>query len=237
MPFTIMNLMKFAEKCPKCGGFLQTKSVRKSIGLGFVEIPTAQFCLNPVCDWYQDFADVKKPEEIREGVHGLELTKNQLTALAAGIGIIIIVSLIILFNPASDPEIGPGQNDLNRETVIQNNTLTDSSNPAETAEVIETPDSTYVIEPKSYMIKVDVSHGFYPDTISINKSDTITWSNEENQRPRIVLVSKENLFENHVMQYPDKYQYRFDEVGEFEFVVADYEPYREYPSIGRVIVN
>ena len=62
-----MMLMKFAERCPKCGGFVQTKSVRKSIGLGFVEIPVAQFCLNPVCDWYQDFAETRKPEDIKEG--------------------------------------------------------------------------------------------------------------------------------------------------------------------------
>ena len=67
MPPAIMVIMKFAEKCPKCHGFVQTKSVKKSIGLGFVEIPVAQFCLNPVCDWYQDFAETKKPEDIKEG--------------------------------------------------------------------------------------------------------------------------------------------------------------------------
>lgn len=60
--------MKFARKCPKCGGSIQTKSLRKSIGLGFINIPVAQFCLNPVCDWYQDFAEARKPEEIKEGV-------------------------------------------------------------------------------------------------------------------------------------------------------------------------
>lgn len=60
--------MKFAGKCPKCEGSIQTKSLRKSIGLGFVNIPVAQFCLNPACDWYQDFAEARKPEEIKEGV-------------------------------------------------------------------------------------------------------------------------------------------------------------------------
>ncbi|MDP2765989.1 MAG: hypothetical protein Q8O41_00835 [Candidatus Methanoperedens sp.] len=68
MPATISPSMKFAEKCPKCGGNVQTKSIRKSIGLGFVEIPVAQFCLNPTCDWYQDFSEAKKPEEINESV-------------------------------------------------------------------------------------------------------------------------------------------------------------------------
>ncbi len=56
--------MKFANKCPKCGGDVQTKSIKKSIGLGFVNIPVAQFCLNPTCDWYQDFSEAKKPEEL-----------------------------------------------------------------------------------------------------------------------------------------------------------------------------
>ncbi len=56
--------MKFAKKCPKCGGDVQTKSIKKSIGLGFVNIPVAQFCLNPKCDWYQDFSEAKKPEEL-----------------------------------------------------------------------------------------------------------------------------------------------------------------------------
>ena len=60
--------MKFSEKCPKCGGNVQTKSIRKSIGLGFVNIPVAQFCLNPACDWYQDFSEAKKPEEFNESV-------------------------------------------------------------------------------------------------------------------------------------------------------------------------
>ncbi len=56
--------MKFAKKCPKCGGDVQTKSIKKSIGLGFVNIPVAQFCLNPTCEWYQDFSEAKKPEEL-----------------------------------------------------------------------------------------------------------------------------------------------------------------------------
>ncbi len=60
--------MMFAKKCPKCGGNVQTKSIKKSIGLGFVNIPVAQFCLNPTCDWYQDFSEAKKPEEFNESV-------------------------------------------------------------------------------------------------------------------------------------------------------------------------
>ena len=110
---TIIVSMKFAEKCPKCGGFVQTKSLRKSIGLGFVEIPVAQFCLNPVCEWYQDFAEAKKPEEIKEGFHLNvpdvtlpELKKpaiktKHITVLASIIGIIAIYVMVSFLIPVS----------------------------------------------------------------------------------------------------------------------------------------
>ncbi len=110
--------MKFAEKCPKCHGFVQTKSVTKSIGLGFVEIPVAQFCLNPVCDWYQDFAETKKPEDIKEGFQLNipsvnkklpafkkpefkipEISKNQMIALGVIIGLIVIYTIFTYFVP------------------------------------------------------------------------------------------------------------------------------------------
>lgn len=239
MPITIMKFMKFAEKCPKCGGFLQTKSVRKSIGLGFVEIPTAQFCLNPVCDWYQDFAEIKPPEEIKEG---LQITKNQLIALAVAVGLIVIVSIISLIGPLFnagneiDQEKPPDGSD------IANNTAILPDVPAVTVTsttAITTPvPSPVLIEPRTYTIKFDASHGFYPDSVTINKSDTVVWRNEENQRPRILLVSKDNLFDNQVMQYPDLYQYQFNQEGQYTFVVADYKPYKEYTNaVGSVIVK
>jgi len=68
--------MKYAEKCPKCGGKVQTKSLRKSIGLGFINIPVAQFCLNPTCDWYQDFSEARKPEEIKEDILQIKIPRN-----------------------------------------------------------------------------------------------------------------------------------------------------------------
>jgi len=246
--------MKFAQRCPKCGGFVQTKSVRKSIGLGFVEIPVAQFCLNPVCDWYQDFAETKKPEDIKEGFQlripsmdrkfsGFkksefkipEISKNQMIAISAIIGFIIIYALFSYFfyDTGSDVNQKPQPS----ESEFQNITPTESSLtpniPVPTA--VFTP---VIIEPKNYTIRVDVSHGFYPDVITINKSDTITWSNEENLRPRVVLVSKNNLFEKKLLQYPDKFQYQFNRQGNFSFVLAEYPTNNEYQNAkGNVIVK
>ncbi len=72
--------MKFVDKCPKCKSEVQTKSLKKSIGLGFVKIPVSQFCLNPSCDWFQDFSEAKSPEEFDQDVLQLKipLIKNRL---------------------------------------------------------------------------------------------------------------------------------------------------------------
>lgn len=72
--------MKFVEKCPKCKGEVQTKSLKKSIGLGTVKIPVSQFCLNPSCDWFQDFSEAKNPEDLDQDVLQLNIPylKNKL---------------------------------------------------------------------------------------------------------------------------------------------------------------
>jgi hypothetical protein len=72
--------MKFVEKCPKCKGEVQTKSLKKSIGLGIVKIPVSQFCLNPSCDWFQDFSEAKNPDDLDKDVLQLKMPvlKNKL---------------------------------------------------------------------------------------------------------------------------------------------------------------
>ena len=72
--------MKFVDKCPKCKGEVQTKTLKKSIGLGMVKIPVSQFCLNPSCDWFQDFSETKNPEDLNQDVLQLKIPylKNRL---------------------------------------------------------------------------------------------------------------------------------------------------------------
>lgn len=75
--------MKFVEKCPKCKGEVQTKSLKKSIGLGTVKIPVSQFCLNPSCDWFQDFSEAKNPDDPDQDVLQLKIPylKNKLPGI------------------------------------------------------------------------------------------------------------------------------------------------------------
>ncbi|CAG0983253.1 hypothetical protein METP3_02207 [Methanosarcinales archaeon] len=261
MPPTIMMLMKFAEKCPKCGGFVQTKSVRKSIGLGFVEIPVAQFCLNPVCDWYQDFAETKKPEDIKEGFQLKipsfdrklpaykkpefkipEISKNQMIALAAIVGLIVIYTIFTYFVPVNhfDPGNDVNQKQYPGQSGLQNNNTTLSSVTPKITAIVPTTIPAIAIPPSIIEppIKFDVGHGFYPQVITINKSDTITWNNEENQRTRIVLVSNDGLFEKQLMLYPGRYQYQFKQEGKYTFILAEYPSYKVYQNTtGTVIVR
>ena len=253
--------MKLAEKCPKCNGFVQTKSVKKSIGLGFVEIPIAQFCLNPVCDWYQDFAETRKPEDIKEGFQLKipsinkklpafkkpnfeipEISKHQMIALGVIIGLIVIYSIFTYIVPASDIfNDAKAMESQPQKSGLQNNSSTLSSVTPPAVVPAKIPAAAIppsIIEPGSYNIKIDVGHGFYPEAITINKSDTIIWIDEENQRPRIVLLSKDNLFEKQLMQYPGRYQYQFKQEGKYTFVLAEYPSYKEYQNAtGTVIVR
>jgi len=245
--------MKFAEKCPKCGGFVQTKSVRKSIGLGFVEIPIAQFCLNPVCDWYQDFAQPRRPEDIKEGYHlkapSIEgklprfnmpvLSRNHVIALGSVVAIIILYFLISSLAPGSNP-VDDKTSQAPRPDLLNNSTAVArlQETPKVTA-VLPTPDKIKIkIEPMIYIVKMDVGHGFFPDPMMINISDTIVWKNEENMRPRVILVSRDGLFDKQLMQGYDRYQYQFNRSGKYTFALAEDGTYKEYPNAnGSVIVR
>ncbi|MCZ7383257.1 MAG: hypothetical protein O8C63_00725 [Candidatus Methanoperedens sp.] len=244
--------MMFAKKCPKCGGKVQTKSIKKSIGLGFVNIPVAQFCLNPVCDWYQDFSEAKKPEDINETVVQLKIpvSKDRIAEIkkrtpeivqknmmvVKGIIVVIVLSLLLIYmlsfmqpatlRPVTQQSEAPDTN------VPAVNTTRPSV--AASTQIPVTPQ--VIVEQKKYSIKFDVSHGFSPPIITINKSDTIIWNNEENQRPRLVLVSKDSLFKNKLMGYSDKYQYQFNQSGRYIFMLAEYPSLNEYPNATNEII-
>jgi plastocyanin len=255
MPLTIMVLMKFAEKCPKCGGFVQTKSLTKSIGFGSVEIPVAQFCLNPVCDWYQDFAEARKPEDIKEGYHLKatsikgklprmnmpELSRNHMIAMGSIVAIIVlyflISSLTTASNPVDDKITSAPLSELTNNTTT--NTRLQETPKVPIPTLPPTPEKVELkIEPMIYTIKMDVSNGFSPVSTTINISDTILWINGENMRPRVILVSRDGLFENHLLQYPGRYQYQFNKSGKYTFALAEYGTYKEYPNAtGSVIVR
>ena len=182
----------------------------------------------------------KKLPELKEP----EISRNQIYYILITIGCIVSYVLLYYFVTVSDTVVS--------DTVIDEKLPKMESpeselqkNPSATSEIIEIPAAVpnvtfapVVNEPKSYSIKIDVSHGFYPDVITINRSDIIFWFDEEDQRARIVLLSKDGLFENKLMQYQDKYKYQFNQQGKFTFNLAEYPSNKEYNNAtGNVIVN
>lgn len=241
--------MKFANKCPECGGNVQTKSIRKSIGLGFVNIPVAQFCLNPTCDWYQDFSDAKKPEELEETILQVKIPvskdrmaeikkrtpliiKENMTVVKGAIVVIVLSLLLVFLLHFLQPQ--PPQPEAPKNIPVI------TTQPTSVAAAL-TPAVMPAVSRK-YPVKLDVTHGFSPRFVIINTSDIVLWNNEENQRPRVGLISKDNLFKDRLMEHSDKYQYQFNQSGNYTFALADYDPvahtFNEYPNdTGNVIVK
>ncbi len=185
-----------------------------------------------------------EPIKIKTEIKKHEISRNQINDITVIIGFIIFYALFYYFVTVSDTvnygnsqKLQPSQSELQK-----NATLTTSETikiptavPTTVANIISTPT---IIVPKNYLIKMDVSHGFYPNLITINKSDIIIWYDEEDLRPRIVLLSKDGLFENKLMQYQDRYEYQFNRQGKYIFNLAEYPSNKEYNNAtGSVIVN
>ena len=186
---------------------------------------------------------IAEPIKINNRLKKPEISRNQINDIAVIIGFIIFYALFYYYVTALDTTNDGSQKLQTLQSELQKNaTLTSPetieipiSVPTSAPNVTLTP---VVIEPKSYSIKIDVSHGFYPDVITINKSDIIIWYDEEDQRPRIVLLSKDGLFENRLMQYHDRYKYQFNQQGKYTFNLAEYPSNKEYNNtMGNVIVN
>ncbi len=110
-----------------------------------------------------------------------------------------------------------------RETHLWVNSTVTSTPAVDTMSTpIIVPPIVVLGQSKSYSVKMDVGHGFNPAVININRSDTIVWSNEEQQRTRIVLISKEGLFENKIMEDSKRTSYQFNQSGTYNFILTSF---------------
>jgi plastocyanin len=163
-------------------------------------------------------------------LHGVSYSlKNHIIIAGSAIFLIIIIVIPGLISQPPSSELPPPA------APVINVTDTTQVSPESNA---LTPLITPVREPNKYSIKITVSQGFQPDVITIRESDIIVWNNEENQRTRVVLISKDGLFENKIMQYTDKYYYQFNRSGNYSFVLAEHNTLNEYPKAAfNVVVN
>jgi len=239
----------FAKKCPKCGGKVQTKVIKKTIGLGTVDIPVSQFCLNPSCDWYQDFAEAKKPEEIKENVLQIDLPSvNRLPeikhpafsrnhVIAAGGVVVVVLILLIISSILQAPGAIQQTGKIPLATQTPGKIIPEIKDTPTQVPVI-VPSTSPAPEPKTYPVRIDVANGFVPKEVTINRSDIVQWYDQENLRTRIVLISKDKLFEGKILQDPDRFSYQFNEAGNYIFVLEEYPSLKIFPNAtGKVIVK
>lgn len=217
----------FAKKCPKCGGEVRTKIIKKSIGLGNVEIPVAQFCINPVCDWYQDFTDSRKPEDVKQNISSKYI-------IIAGV-ILAAAALFLLYNNfthsslTETPQITPQE--------IPSVWITTSPAPSSVPAIPAAETSIPLLknQSRSVSVKIDVGHGFNPKVVNINRSDSVKWINEESQRTRVYFISKDNLFEKQLMVYTNQFSFQFNQSGDFTFALAEVPSMIEYPDAAGIV--
>lgn len=212
--------MKIEERCPRCGGPVETKTFRKSIGLGSIDFPLAQFCPNPECSWYQDFTETEKaaaapPEEAKKPPRvSRPLIFKQ---MAVGIAILVVAGLLIAVVSLYPKQPAPLQ-------------------PAPTATPI--PAATIVIPtthigtPAIIAVGINYQRGFLPKepypkkdgTIALKISDTIVWTNEG--KVPVTLIGKdqngEKLFDK-LLDYGSRWQHVFNKSGTFKFTIPNFE--------------
>jgi plastocyanin len=58
---------------------------------------------------------------------------------------------------------------------------------------------------------------FYPETLELNKGDTLVWRNLNKPKRSFTLVSEENLFDNQILGYGKSFSYTFEEAGDYTF--------------------
>lgn len=62
---------------------------------------------------------------------------------------------------------------------------------------------------------------FYPETLELNKGDTLVWKNLNKPKRSFTLVSEEGLFKNQIIGYGKSFSYTFDEAGDYAFKLKE----------------
>jgi len=96
-------------------------------------------------------------------------------------------------------------------------TPTEKVTPKPTEKVIK-PTKLMQVSEKSVVIRGSV---FYPDTLELNKGDTLVFKNLNKPKRSFKLVSEEKLFEDQLMGYGRSFSYTFDKAGDYTFTLEE----------------
>ncbi|AKB85840.1 Copper binding protein, plastocyanin/azurin family [Methanococcoides methylutens MM1] len=76
-----------------------------------------------------------------------------------------------------------------------------------------------VIESQAYVIKLD-RYAAIPNTLEVNRGDTVIWRNEQEESKYIFeVISEDGLWEEQSINYGMEFSYTFTEAGTYNFIV------------------
>jgi len=90
-------------------------------------------------------------------------------------------------------------------------TPTEEVTPTQRAEEIQISENSVLI----------LGSAFYPETLELNKGETVVWKNLNRPKRSFTLVSEEGLFENLVIGYGKSFSYTFNEAGDYTFKLEE----------------
>ncbi|MCX9010905.1 MAG: hypothetical protein OIN66_07275 [Candidatus Methanoperedens sp.] len=241
-----------ADRCPKCGEVLVTKTIRKELGTGSIEIPVSEAC--PKCGFSRDMtgaADVKPPampvldnvkkeEAKKEEVKRQVIEKPRIVSptpkpqprpessgfnkyLTAGLAILVIAGLVWAFLIAPTLPKEPAP------AVQPTPTPLVTSIPVATSAAASTPVAEVTQTGKSIPVFLDSQRGFIRNKdVTIKPGDEIVWRNTGINT--LALVSSGGLFDAQLLAYDKEYRYIFKKTGTYGFYL------KENPNLNGTIV-
>lgn len=216
-----------ADKCPKCGETLITRTIQKKLGHGSIDFPVAQIC--PKCNWSRDLTGAgdivvkpPSPEEERPK-QVIEKIKSPASASAKRVpdtnkiitiilALLVIAGIVWAFLPkgAEQPAgIQPA--------------LSPAATPKITATTAATAASISEVTPTGNTIKVKINRdrGFInlnQKNLNIKPGDEVIWVNDDTYS--LTLVSKEGLFEDKLLDNDKQISYIFKKIGTYNFDIV-----------------
>lgn len=220
-----------ADKCPKCGETLVTRTIQKNLGHGSIDFPVADIC--PKCNWSRDltgagdiiakplapFAEAKierKPEVLEKAKPRPSASKHRVLdmnrVITLALAFIVIAGIVWAFMPKGD--VTPGS--------IQP-TPTPTSTPEVTASatLTATPAPQVTYTGKNITVKIDRDRGFYvaaQSNLKIKAGDGVIWVNDGSYS--LTLISKDGLFEDKILDNDKRTTYIFKNTGTFTFDIV-----------------
>ncbi|NJD75490.1 MAG: hypothetical protein FIB08_00145 [Candidatus Methanoperedens sp.] len=178
------------DKCPKCGNFLITKTIKKELGHGSIDYPVSQMC--PKCNWSKDLTGAgdiaPKPLAVPEEEIKKEVVKPAAAPVkirpksespSSGMNTVIIVVLAIFVIAVLAWVFLPPAPKQSSEAPTPTPTPAITGSPVATATVVIANTPVIEVTPTGVQkwIQLDSYRIFRNDASNIKVGDKVTWKN------------------------------------------------------------